>query len=62
MAFLSWGDLNDAQAHLNEALRIYDPERDREAKFRFSAIPAQRQHPTSRRQNGIWARSIKQSS
>jgi class 3 adenylate cyclase/predicted ATPase len=29
------GDLIDAQAHLEEALRLYDPERDREAKFRF---------------------------
>jgi len=29
------GDFTEAQAHLEEALRIYDPERDREAKFRF---------------------------
>jgi predicted ATPase len=37
MAFLSRGALDDAQAHLSEALRLYDPERDRDAKFRFSA-------------------------
>jgi predicted ATPase len=29
------GDFIDAQAHLVEALSIYDPERDREAMFRF---------------------------
>jgi predicted ATPase len=29
------GDLIDARAHLEEAARIYDPERDRDAKFRF---------------------------
>jgi len=28
-------DFAEAQAHLEEAPRIYDPERDREAKFRF---------------------------
>jgi predicted ATPase len=32
----SQGDFGKAQAHLEEALRIYDPERDREAKFSFS--------------------------
>ena len=32
----SQGDFSQAQAHLEEALRIYDPERDREAKFSFS--------------------------
>jgi predicted ATPase len=31
------GDFTEAQAHLEEALRIYDPERDRDAKFRFGA-------------------------
>jgi len=30
------GDLAVARAHLEQALRIFDPERDREAKFRFS--------------------------
>jgi predicted ATPase len=29
------GDLIEAQAHLAEALRTHDPERDRDAKFRF---------------------------
>jgi tetratricopeptide (TPR) repeat protein len=29
------GDFLAAQAHLEEALRIYDPERDRDARFRF---------------------------
>jgi predicted ATPase len=29
------GDFIEAQAHLVEALSIYDPERDREARFRF---------------------------
>jgi adenylate cyclase len=29
------GDFIEAQANLIEALRIYDPERDREARFRF---------------------------
>jgi predicted ATPase len=29
------GDFIEAQAHLEEALRSYDPERDRDAKFRF---------------------------
>jgi hypothetical protein len=29
------GDFPQAQAHLEEALRSYDPERDRDAKFRF---------------------------
>ena len=29
------GDLIEAQAHLKEALRTYDPERDRNAQFRF---------------------------
>jgi predicted ATPase len=32
---LCQGDLAEAQAQCDEALRIYDPERDREAKFRF---------------------------
>ena len=30
------GDLAVARAHFEQALRIFDPERDREAKFRFS--------------------------
>src|SRR5271156_5965802 len=30
------GESVDARAHFDEALRIYDPERDREAKFRFN--------------------------
>jgi adenylate cyclase len=30
------GDLAGARAHFEQALRIFDPERDREAKFRFS--------------------------
>ena len=32
---LCQGDFVEARAHLEEALRIYDPERDRDAKFRF---------------------------
>lgn len=32
---LAQGDLVEARAHLENALRLYDPERDREAKFRF---------------------------
>jgi predicted ATPase len=35
MARLLQGDFIGAEAHLAEALRIYDPERDRDAKFRF---------------------------
>jgi class 3 adenylate cyclase/predicted ATPase len=35
-ARLYQGDFIDAEANLAEALRIYDPERDRDAKFRFS--------------------------
>ena len=30
------GDVTEARAHLEEALRIYDPERDREARSRFA--------------------------
>jgi tetratricopeptide (TPR) repeat protein len=33
------GDFAEAQANLEEALRIYDPKRDREAKFRFGLDP-----------------------
>src|SRR5271170_5279821 len=29
------GDFEDARAHLEQTLRIYDPERDREARYRF---------------------------
>ena len=39
MTCLFQGDLATARAHLEEALRIYNPERDREAKFRFGADP-----------------------
>jgi predicted ATPase len=37
LGLTSWmrGDFTTAKAHLEEALRLYDPERDREAKFRF---------------------------
>jgi class 3 adenylate cyclase/predicted ATPase len=35
MARLAQGDFIGAEANLAEALRIYDPERDRDAKFRF---------------------------
>jgi hypothetical protein len=37
MARLYQGDFIDAEANLAEALRKYDPERDRDAKFRFGA-------------------------
>jgi predicted ATPase len=57
MSFLSQGALEDAQAHLSEALRLYDPERDRDAKFRFGADTGAAAAATSRRQHGIWARS-----
>ena len=33
------GELAEAQAHLQQARRIFDPERDREAKFRFGQDP-----------------------
>jgi hypothetical protein len=36
LASLFEGDFIDARTNLVEALRIYDPERDRDAKFRFS--------------------------
>jgi predicted ATPase len=39
MTCLFQGDLTNARVHLEEALRIYDPERDREAKFRFGTDP-----------------------
>ena len=32
---LQQGDFIEARAHLEEALRTYDPERDQEAKFRY---------------------------
>ena len=32
---LCQGDFIEAQAYLEQALRTYDPERDRDAKFRF---------------------------
>ena len=35
VACLFQGDLAVARAHFEQALRIFDPERDREAKFRF---------------------------
>jgi predicted ATPase len=40
MACLYQGALGDAQVHLSEVMRIYDPERDRDAKFRFGADTA----------------------
>src|SRR5271169_573098 len=36
LACLFQGDLAVARAHFEQTLRIFDPERDREAKFRFS--------------------------
>jgi tetratricopeptide (TPR) repeat protein len=36
LACLVQGDFIDAEAYLAEALRTYDPERDRDARFRFS--------------------------
>jgi class 3 adenylate cyclase/predicted ATPase len=35
MACIWQGDFTEAKANLDQALRMYDPERDREAKFRF---------------------------
>jgi class 3 adenylate cyclase/predicted ATPase len=40
MARLYQGDFLDAEANLAEALRTYNPERDRDARFRFSADTA----------------------
>ena len=43
LTLLFQGDFAQARAHCEQALRIYDPERDREAKFRFgqdSAVAA----------------------
>jgi class 3 adenylate cyclase/predicted ATPase len=40
MTRLFQGDLTDARVHLEEALRIYNPERDRDAKFRFGTDPS----------------------
>jgi hypothetical protein len=37
LACLLQGDFIDAEAKLVEVLRIYDPERDRDAKFRFGS-------------------------
>jgi tetratricopeptide (TPR) repeat protein len=37
LARLFQGDFIDARTNLAEALRIYDPERDRDARFRFGA-------------------------
>ena len=37
MACLYEGALDDARTYFSEALRIYDPERDRDARFRFGA-------------------------
>ena len=37
MAYLYQGALGDAQIHLDEALRLHHPERDRDARFRFGA-------------------------
>jgi predicted ATPase len=37
LACLYRGDLAEARAHLDQALKIFDPERDREAKFRFGS-------------------------
>ena len=36
LVLLLQGDLIGAQTNLAEALRTYDPERDRDAQFRFS--------------------------
>jgi predicted ATPase len=40
MACLYQGAFGEAQTHLGEALRLCDPERDRDAKFRFGADTA----------------------
>ena len=37
MACLYEGALDSARTHFSEALRVYDPERDRDARFRFGA-------------------------
>ena len=33
------GDLTNARVHLDDAVKIYEPERDREARFRFGTDP-----------------------
>jgi class 3 adenylate cyclase len=49
------GDFIGARTNLAEALRIYDPERDRDAKFRSARTPAPAQRSSSRWRAGFWA-------
>jgi hypothetical protein len=57
MARLWHGDFIGAEANLAEALRIYDPERDRDARFRFSVDTGAGAAATSPRQARPWAMS-----
>ena len=47
------GDFAEAHAHLDRALKIYDPERDREARFRFGHDLKSVRWPTSPRPIGV---------
>jgi predicted ATPase len=57
MARLYQGDPIGAEANLAEALRTYDPKRDRDAMFRFGVEPEPAQRASSRRHAGRWAMS-----
>ena len=57
LACLPQGDLIGAVANLAEALRTYDPKRDRDAMFRFGVEPEPAQRASSRRHAGRWAMS-----
>ena len=57
LAGLYQGDFVGAAANLAEALRTYDPERDRDAKFRSAGIPAPAQRASSLWRSGRWATS-----
>jgi len=55
---LRQGDFIEAQSNLVEALSIYDPERDRKARFRVGvADPARPREPTWPSQSGCSVRS-----
>jgi hypothetical protein len=51
------GDFIGAEANLPEALRIYDPERDRDSKFRFGMDIAAAATGYLAWQAGLWATS-----
>ena len=57
MTLLCQGDFAQAREHFEQALRIYDPERDREAKFRFGRTSEPRRPPIWLSRLGSSARS-----